>query len=468
MTVAIPWVLWVTGLSVLGLVAAHLLSVGRPPVLVLPTARFVPEGALESVSRARRPSDLALLLVRVLALLLAGAAFADVRMAPSRVPVASVAVLDGFAQPDTTAWRAAMRQAFDGLVRDSSWSLRAAVLWDGRVLRGEAGVLRAALDTIALDGDGDAARMPSRSAHSLAGALLSARRLAPSLAPFADSLALVVVSPLREDATSDALRAVRSAWPGRIAFVSPPALARAPDTASVLAPARDRVAVRAREGDAVLAAFRLAGALPAAPTRVVRLGLTADDSTFARNGGVLVWWPDAMESDSGAARAAAANAAPANAAPADSGGAVIANGRALVAPLPRTRRVHASPTTLAWWPDGAPAISEEPLGVGCVRTVGFAPPGGDALLNASARGVLSALAAPCTTAAVSASAAPLPADLIVALRDSGPLVAADEFRSQSSRDASPLVPWLIAGALACLLLEQWMRVRRGQVRGAAA
>jgi hypothetical protein len=436
-------------------------------VLVLPTARFVPEGALESVSRARRPSDVALLLVRVLALLLAGAAFADVRMAPSRVPVASVAVLDGFAHPDTTAWRAAAVQAFDALAVNSSWSLRAAVLWDGRVLRGEADVLRAALDTVALDANGDAARMssrdaPSRDAHSLAGALLAARRMAPSLAPFADSLALVVVSPLREDATSDALRVVRSAWPGRIAFVSPPALARAPDLASVLAPARERVTVRAREGDAVLAAFRLAGAMPAALTRVVRSALTADDSTFARNGGVLVWWPDAMESDSEAARAAAANAAPA-----DSGAAVIANGRALVAPLPRTLREHASPTAVAWWPDGAPAISEAPLGVGCVRTVGFAPPGGDALLNASARGVLSALAAPCTTAAVSASAAPLPADLIGALRDSGPLVAANALSSPSTRDASPLVPWLIAGALACLLLEQWMRGRRGQVRGAA-
>jgi len=71
-----PWVLWVSGAAALGVVLAHLLSVGRPPELALPTTRFVPAGPLEAVSRARALRDLLLLLLRVLVVLLAGALLA--------------------------------------------------------------------------------------------------------------------------------------------------------------------------------------------------------------------------------------------------------------------------------------------------------------------------------------------------------------------------------------------------------
>jgi hypothetical protein len=178
---------------------------------------------------------------------------------------------------------------------------------------------------------------------------------------------------------------------------------------------------------------------------------------------VLVWWPDAS-----ASRSRAGEAADSGEARADVEAAVIANGRALVVPLLRTVSFAESQVAVAWWSDGATAVAEEALGDGCVRTVGFAPPGGDVLLSESARGLLSTLVAPCAAAASPRSTAPLPADMVAALRDSGPLVAVDAFSSPARRGMAPLARWLLACAVACLALEQWMRARRAQAPGGAA
>jgi hypothetical protein len=198
---------------------------------------------------------------------------------------------------------------------------------------------------------------------------------------------------------------------------------------------------------------------------VVRALPASDDSAFARAGGVLVWWSDSSAS---ASRSRAGEAADSVEARADVGAAVIANGRALVVPLSRTVSFAESQVAVAWWPDGATAVAEEALGTGCVRTVGFAPPGGDVLLSASARGLLSALVAPCATAASPRSSAPLSADMVAALGDSGPLVAADALPSVAERGMPPLARWLLACAVACLALEQWMRARRASAPGGAA
>ena len=58
---ALPW-LFGAALAASAVVAAlHLLSVRRPPELLLPTARFLPERDVRAISRTRRPSDLLLL-----------------------------------------------------------------------------------------------------------------------------------------------------------------------------------------------------------------------------------------------------------------------------------------------------------------------------------------------------------------------------------------------------------------------
>ncbi len=394
-----PWVLWLSGVAALGVVLAHLLSVGRPPELALPTTRFVPNGPLDAVSRARTLRDLALLCLRVLAVLLAGAAFAGFSMAPSRAPLATLLALDlpRFAS-DTMAWRDSARATLDARA-----PVLGVVTSDGRSVRGDAAALRTFVDTMAL-----LASDPNGS--SLAGALLVARREAATVAARADSMSLVVISPFREDAAIPALRAARATWPGRVELTAVPS-----------APVGDT----------------------AAPSTVRRAFgvLLAADSAFARDGGVLMVWPDSAIANS--------------AATADSGFAVVARGLAMVTPMRRVPHVPANATPNAWWPDGTVAIGETPLGAGCVRWIGFDAPTGDALLTGSARGVRAALDAPC-----GASAPPLLSDSLRTLvMGSGAIASRTLLVGDADPNASTLARWLLLGAIGALLIEQAMRSR---------
>ena len=71
-----PWLFGGALAAALAITALHFLSVRQPRVLLLPTARFVPERDARAVARQAKPSDLLLLLLRVIALLAAGAALA--------------------------------------------------------------------------------------------------------------------------------------------------------------------------------------------------------------------------------------------------------------------------------------------------------------------------------------------------------------------------------------------------------
>ena len=73
---AMPWLFGGALAAALAITALHFLSVRQPRVLLLPTARFVPERDARAVARQAKPSDLLLLLLRVIALLAAGAAAA--------------------------------------------------------------------------------------------------------------------------------------------------------------------------------------------------------------------------------------------------------------------------------------------------------------------------------------------------------------------------------------------------------
>lgn len=394
-----PWVLWLSGAAAIGVVLAHLLSVGRAPELALPTTRFVPEGPLHAVSRARALRDRLLLGVRLLTVLLAGAAFAGLNVAPSRVPRGTLLVLDlPQRAADTMVWRDSVRAQLE-----AGAPVLGLVTSDGRSVSGEAVVLRAFVDTLSL-----LAGTPNSS--SLAGALLTARREAGTTAARADSMSLVVISALRDDAATPALRAARATWPGRVALsvvpAVPPIDPRAP------------FPVRTVIGDPVV-----------------------EDSTFARQGGVLVVWPDS----------AGGNAA----AVVDSGFAVVARGLAVVTPMRRALRVPPAATPNAWWPDGAVAIGATALGAGCVRWVGFDAPAGDALLTGSARGVRSVLDAPC-----GASAPPLLSDSLRAmLVGRGAIASRAALVGDAEASASRWARWLLLAALGALLVEQVMRSR---------
>src|ERR1700736_5693445 len=94
MTFLAPWAFGIGVIAAAGMVLLHLIARQRPAAYLLPTTRFIPDRH-SLVSRvATRPRDLLLLALRVLLLLVAGAAFARPVLTPTRGAVARVVLLD--------------------------------------------------------------------------------------------------------------------------------------------------------------------------------------------------------------------------------------------------------------------------------------------------------------------------------------------------------------------------------------
>ena len=410
--------LWfaVAAAGVLGVIALHLITTQRPPPAVLPTARFVPKGDARASSRAARPTDLLLLLLRCLALLLLGTAFAGPMTHARGSSLARVVVAD-------------RSLAALGDVRDSA----AALLRSGDAL-----VLFDSGATIVAAAGADSLRAATmaRSRGSLSAALVSARRAARDLARTADSVELVLVSPLASDELDAASAATFARWPGRARLVR------------TTAPRGASAAIVLDGGDpddalapAIAALNASAGRANATPVRVVRAPLTRADSAAARDGAAVVYWPRA-----GAGAAAAQG--------------LWAGGATVVAPL---ARIAVSPggVSVARWADGASAASEWPAGRGCIRAVGVGvPAAGDVSLQPAFMSVARELLAPCRGASAGA-----PASDSIARSFSRAGAAATAAALRSSDESSPLAPWLLAAAL--LLLAGELFVRRGAAAVAA-
>ncbi|MGH7654624.1 MAG: hypothetical protein ACREN6_08175, partial [Gemmatimonadaceae bacterium] len=110
---------------------------------------------------------------------------------------------------------------------------------------------------------------------------------------------------------------------------------------------------------------------------------------------------------------------------------------------------------VARWADGSPAAIEQPLGRGCVRTIGVGVPAvGDITLRPAFMAFARALLAPCAGAGVSA---PAPDSVARRFARGGPAAVAASLRPAD--ESSPLAPWLLGVAL--LLLVGELFVRRG-------
>lgn len=431
MTFAMPLVLWsaVVGASVI--TALHFLSVRRPPLLMLPTTRFLAGGDARAVSRATRPSDVLLLAFRVIALLTAGAALAGPRWDRRDARGVRFIVADGAWHADSAALLARVRAGASTRVAHAAADY---IVWS---------------DTISPDGRLGGMRADLASAFPLA-----LRAVAPHLRGMrdADSVALVIVAPPGGTATSDAWHAWRRAWPGMVQVVDfTPAGSRPPDGAASIVLETDVVDA----DDPVAAAYALRGVLatgarPATRTRLVlllRMSRLTDSTRTA--GAVTVLWPE--------------DGAPMGWQPArDSVGAVAARGVTLVSPIVRRARVtatllrHARP--IAWWSDGEVAALERPLGAGCVREVGIVAGTGDLLLDGSARGLLDAVSAPCGE-----QRWPVSLTVLAVQTPRQPRATATQLRAGTSRDAAPhpgwLAPLLLAVAIGLLVAETVVRRR---------
>jgi hypothetical protein len=413
MSFAMPWAFVAGVVAALGVVALHLLSTQRPPVEPLPTARFVPASDVRAVSRTARPTDVPLMLLRVLAALLIGAAFAQpIPDAPGPALRRVVALEWTTALGDPEAARAAAQR----LLGEGD----ALVVYDtaARLVTPEA---LAALPA------------PTVRRAALSPMFLAAHDAARQIARGADSLALTVIGAFPVNAWDEATDALRAQWPGRL---EPMRVAGIADTA-----AAPGVTVLSAAADDPLAPA--VAALPVArgahPLRL-RVGeTTAADTQWLSGaaGGVLLRWP----------------APSADSLPAD--GVLAADGAsaALVAPL--GRGAVPDGRVIARWRDGTPAVTERVVGQGCERTVGIVlPRAGDLTLRSPFQALLAVLLAPCG----GARAAGVADSTLARFAGAGAWAAAAPFATEAA--ASPLTPWLLAAALLALVAEQWWRRRR--------
>jgi len=211
MSVLYPIFLWVAGLSAAAAVGLHFLSTLQPRREIFPTVRFVPEATLHSTALAMKFSDPWLLLLRALAILLVGTAFAQPHFVLWRQSVARIVAIDiSGSVARSPAWREQVKRATAGAAT--------AVLFDttAHEVRGGTSIeplLPGALSTTT-DSSGDR-DSPGRLSVALIAALRAGARLSES----ANSVELTIVSPFLAASFDRATPSIRKLWPGRIELV---------------------------------------------------------------------------------------------------------------------------------------------------------------------------------------------------------------------------------------------------------
>lgn len=435
LTFAQPWAL-LAALGAAGIIVAlHFIARRRPRTVAFPTARFVPARSVRAPSRSTRPADIPLLLLRVLAVLLLGAAFARPALQPERRPIARVVALDLSASGRSVS-----------AARDSAAQyLRAGdllVVFDSaaRQITEDPRDSLASLDS--LDG--------SRAAGSLSAALAASTRAAAALRDRADSVELVLVSPFAAEEWDGATRAIRELWPGRARLVATEMASDSSVTGSAGNGGARPVVVRSGADDDPLSAVAALMHDTAARTlvRIVRGAPGGADSAWAGGvGHVLVHWPDSLPATWPKRDVV------------DTVGAVAAGSAVLVADFPRSAEPPTSDArVIARWLDGAPAATENALGEGCVRSVAIQfPVRGDLALGESARRFVEALSAPCGGAR---DLAPIGAARMAVLRGESRGGAARVLaRDDGTENRATL--WLLGAAALLLLLELVVRRAAG-------
>ena len=434
-----PWILGTAAAGALVTVVLHFLSVRRPPVLLLPTARFLPMRPVRAVSRSARPSDLWLLLIRVSALLLMGIALAGVTWNSGLVTHGRVIVVDRrINAAQLSQLRARVGAIMRGRAAGDTATRVVVVDSTARVLSvSEMRAFRAE-SLLAIGGT-----------TSLSAMLLAGVRAASVLVRDernVDSVELVLVTPLIRSVQDAAFQSARSMWPGRVRVIDVAVDAGSADSTRR---APGAVLVGTASSNAVRSAFAARGVLRSDSARTP----SKDSKTQSTNGAItqtLIEWPEA-----GIPRGWTP-------AVADTNGALIARGRALVWPFVRTSRAPDSlllrARPIAWWSDGAVAAIETKTDNGCLKQVGVAVrSSSDVLQGEGARPLLSALSAPCGGEVDARALSDNARKLIEGPRNAAP---ASAFTVANSA-RTPFASIMLLFALLLLALEWWMRDREG-------
>ena len=414
MTFLAPLFLAAGAAAASAIVLLHFLARRRPRPAVLPTARFVPDDPARWPSRAPRPTDWLLLGLRVVAVLLIAAAFAQPVREPERVVTTRLVLVD-------RSRAIGVEQA----MRDSALS----VLREGDV------VIPFDTATIAhLQAARDSASTLERSTAppSFSAALIAAERSALELRETADSLELVIVSSFADVAWDEATAELRSRWRGRARLVFVPLATD--DTSS------STIDVRAPRSDPVHSALPQPESATSADVRVVRGAVLESDSAWVRAGRrVLLHWP--IDTGGGTPSAQA----------------VVTRTVVLAAPLVRRAMVPSEDAqVIATFADGSPAAVERRYGAGCVREVAFDfPRAGDVPLRESSRRVAARLAERCQQHTTYGA---IDSGRLDSLRGDGRLLATSSL-PRAPRRRSNATAWLLMIGALFLLTEVAARRR---------
>ncbi|MEP6836385.1 MAG: hypothetical protein ABJB74_23550 [Gemmatimonas sp.] len=373
--VGAPWMFGAAVFAALATCVLHFLSVRRPPVLLLPTMRFLPERPVRAVSRNARPSDLFLLLLRVLALLLLGVALSGLYWRGSGIKHGRVVVLQAANSGDVLGTQNAVTRALSG-------AFAADTVTRIVVMDTTAHMLSAA-QTKAFKAETISAPMKGANypAASLSAAILTATRAASALVREernVDAVDLVIVAPFVRNWKDAAFPAVRATWPGAIRLFN-----ASPVVDSTNAYVRRLALVGGKASEAVVSALEVRG-----------WTLSNSGTSYVQTASAVPFVPISLEwPASGAPEGWTASNA-------NTVGAIIARGEALVFPFERVAHIPdailAQGRALAWWSDGEVAAVELPTSTSCTRHVGIAvPPSSDVLQGQAARALLQALSGPC-------------------------------------------------------------------------
>jgi hypothetical protein len=423
MTWLVPSALAIAGVAALVAVGLHLIARSRPVAESLPTARFIPLRAVHARTRSLALSDVLLLMLRLAAILLIGAAVAAPLVASARGRVSRVLVVD---RSRDVASLAEVRDSVRGLLSGAA----NVVVFDSAARA--VGAAAAVSTSLSL----------SSSRGSLSAALASAIQTAAALSAQSDSVELIVVSPFGEDELDAATAPLRASWPGRIRLVP----VRGADSVDAAA----RIESSTDVTDPVIAGLSLAS-VPTAPrlVRIARDRLTAADSAWARDSGhVLVHWPGADSAADWPRRASI-----------DAIGGVTSATGTLVGRFPRAWALGGR--AIARWADGETAATETATGGGCLRDVSvLVDPASDITLRAPFRRFAAALLAPCGGAR---SARRVDDSTLARLAGTGRLAAAKAIRANAG-SATAWTPWLLVAGAVLLLVELAVRRAVGQRR----
>jgi hypothetical protein len=429
MTLLAPLFFWGAVAAAAGIVALHFLVTKQPRASVLPTARFVPDSPATATARDARPSDLLLMLLRVVILLAAGLALAKPVVKPDKQALGRIFLLDA---SRAVADAAEAADSVTALYRNGD----AIIAFDSiaRVLGPE---VRDSLPAVrAADARGN-----------LSAGLIAALRAASDLRDKADSIELVIVSPLLAEEHDAATDSIRKLWPGRARIVR---VATKVDSSSTAAGSAAVIPASSDATDPLVVSVSLGSNARSEPdTRIVRsTAMSTEDSTWMISGyHTLVLWPKAERPRFAIVRV-----------PQDRSGGVLAGDARVVSAFQRRWMFPDDSVrgnrVVARWADGEPAVLEKKMGSGCLRSVAIpVPVAGDLVIRPEFVRLVEAITARCGD---KGSTAPLAAPLVASLAGSGRLSTGTAFPVREDV-TSPLAPWLFALALAASVGELLVR-----------